>query len=151
MVDSPSNKYYHEGSIAVICDDQNSAKAAVDKMKTDYGDGISTKILVENATGQDLIKVTDTQYSSGKWQVLPAHIFGNKKWMACLHVHISGTATGSTGSMTFEDNPDFICGWDTPFSGENLISGGRRVKADFLENESSVCIRYILIPDYAGK
>jgi len=91
----------------------------VNGLKHNYGNGISTKICMFNATGQTLTKLHEGSWH-GRWYDGFDPSIWNGQCSAVLHVHSSGGVRGSTGYLVYRIeniNLDVFIGWDTPFSG----------------------------------
>ena len=67
---------YQGGTASQIKETYESAKTAVDKMKSDYGNGVSTKIILYNDTPESLT-LSDTDHFSGRWEVHPPYVVSN--------------------------------------------------------------------------
>lgn len=110
-----------------IGDHQEEADIMVNSMKQKYGKGISSLIMIYNASGRTMRlhpeegdAERDIHGHQGEWP--KDSIIGNGQWSVFLHVHSSGAARGSAGFCHYKfDNTDsyFKVSWDTPFSGKN--------------------------------
>ena len=97
-------------------------------MKDEYGDGISTLIAIENATGSDMDLVQNKSWKkSHVWKYpLPSRI-GPGQTGVFLHVKPSGLVAPSIGALVYRfkgpDSNDYdtYLGWNTPYSGLNNI------------------------------
>eukprot|EP01084_Bolivina_argentea_P237971 399831_1 len=102
---------------------QSSAQSKVNSMKSEWGDGVSSKIMVNNNTSGDLYLIGKDSYS-GRFDYDPPDKIASKGWGAWLHVKKSSTACGSTGVAVFgnkRQKPNFkvYIGWNSPYSGTN--------------------------------
>lgn len=124
-------------------DSHGDALTAVQKFKTEYGDGVSTMCTVYNARYIYLLK-----YLSGnsgypmlfsKEHNYHGHIdkYGypatiqNGQWGFFLHVHPSGAAVGSEAAVVYTiqgPNTDVLAMWENPYSGDNRAYGEVREK-----------------------
>ncbi|CUA77812.1 LOC100283929 [Rhizoctonia solani] len=91
----------------------------VDREKRDYGNGVSTLVLVYNATG-DRISVHDSYSWHGHfYSEAPDETVENGQWSSFLHVHTSGAAVGSKAATIYRSaaDTDMFVGWESPWSG----------------------------------
>ena len=75
-----------------LYDNYTAANDGVKEMKEEYGNGMSTLILIHNDTDKEITFCTATYIAKdhgGRWEKDPKNVPAGK-WMACLHVHISG-------------------------------------------------------------
>lgn len=149
---------------ANINDSYDKAKTEVNNMKSNYGNGVSTLIIVYNGTKTDL-KLIQYQSKHGHWSddnpgvsTIPAG-----KYAAMLHVHTSGAATGSQAYMVYAQpnknyKPDgddakddssntvylqrFCCAWDTPYSGTNSFGIDTCSPGTAIENPEALEDKY---------
>jgi hypothetical protein len=105
-------------------DKRGRASRYVDDIEARYGNGVSTKCIVYNATGSTLYVTSNYDwYKSG---IFISNSVGypdqirNGQWAAFLHVHSSGEATGSEGAVVYRGknlhghDRDFLLAWCTP-------------------------------------
>lgn len=117
----------------------------VNGMKEEWGSGVSTLIMIYNATGCTL-KLDDMGSDSGKfWKYEPDPVVYNGEWTCFLHVKTAGTATGSCGWVGYKMHGDvgniegmgtmddyyFVTAWDTPWSGSNTAWTGVQMGAGY--------------------
>lgn len=104
---------------------RDAAINKVNDFKNEYGNGISSLIIVYNASGKTLELQTDRKSwhgHDGKYP--PTTNLQNGQWMAFLHVHSSGAAVGSEGCLIYQisgESCDVFFGFETPFSGSNHV------------------------------
>lgn len=101
---------------------QNEAILRSNGMKEEFGDGISTQILIYNASGYKL-NLQASGSHSGKWSNYSAPDFIEVgEWAVCFHQKKAGAAVGSEGYIVFNcvDSPEGVSmRWSTPFIGSN--------------------------------
>jgi len=93
-----------------------------------YGNGISAKCLIYNATGTTLNFVTYNDWHGHIYDTpYPAEI-QNGQWGAYLHVHPSGSIPGSAGAVVYRtqvpsstSSCDWLFCWSIPFVGSNGV------------------------------
>ena len=96
----------------------------VNGMKKDYGNGVSTRIMVYNGLGVPLQK-RSSHDDSGRWSTNTlADRIEVGEWSIGFHHKKAGSATGSCGAVGYNllgyGNDDVLMiGWDTPWSGSN--------------------------------
>ncbi|MEH1865089.1 MAG: hypothetical protein V7K69_08770 [Nostoc sp.] len=94
------------------------AVKTVNGLKSNYGNGISTKICIFNATGQKLKNLLEGSWH-GKWYDGFDTEIENGQCSSILHVHNSGGLAGSSGYLVYQIenlNLNVFIGWDTPYS-----------------------------------
>ncbi len=107
---------------------QQAAMTLVNSFKEDYGNGVSTLVMLYNATGAELA-LRSSDDSSGHIGKYPYDLtIQNGQWSVFLHVHTSGTAGGSVGAVGYnvEDGntkPVAVVAWDNPYSGSPKAFG----------------------------
>ncbi|CAN6347555.1 unnamed protein product [Urochloa humidicola] len=101
----------------------NALQHALD-LKSSYGDGVSTMVLVYNATG-NTVQLVDEQNKDWSGYVSheqPPTTFQNGQWLAFIHVHPQGQAIGCEAARVFRtqnvngDVRDFMVAWSLPWS-----------------------------------
>lgn len=114
-------------------DTLTEATAQVQKVKDDYGTGLSTLIMIYNATGSDMIyynfKSTSGEIWLGSENAWFPKTIRNGQWALALHVHrIAGSVAavgynfdGSNNKRSPNTAGYAIMGWDNPLSGDNHI------------------------------
>jgi hypothetical protein len=111
-----------EYAAGTMADHQKDADDNVNGMKQEYGNGISTLVMIYNASGYQLQRMdeVDTHGHVGDWP-LDTYI-ENGQWSVFLHVHSSGAAVGSEGYCDYSlvgtaDTVRFS--WASPYTGSN--------------------------------
>jgi len=97
--------------------------SSVNGLKKNYGNGISTKICILNATGQELKKLHEGSWH-GRWHVGFDPSISNGQGSSILHVHSDSAAKGSSGYLVYRIQNlklDVFIGWYTPYSGRNTF------------------------------
>lgn len=106
---------------------QADAVRYVNGMKQEYGNGVTTLVMIYNATGSRLILpagfgTINWHGHLGKYTL--DHEIQNGQWSVFLHTHSSGTAAGSSGGVEYtlpkmdtgvSDICVIMC-WDTPWN-----------------------------------
>jgi len=118
---SPKNLAKMATKVQTSADREKAATKMVNTMKTEYGDGISSLILIYNATGYPLNFYQNANYSGRMSKYQPDDLIQNGQWGCFLHVKSSGTMTGSCGVVSYkmDETNLFWFFWSTPYSGEN--------------------------------
>ena len=106
---------------------KQTALDALDLMKQDYGNGISTQLAVANATGGSMamMRYVDFHGHVNKYPAPP--IVGPGQIGVFLHVHSSGAMVGSAGCMIYRTKDsdggdhDVIFAWEIPYAGANKV------------------------------
>uniref|UniRef100_A0ACD5VKA7 Uncharacterized protein n=1 Tax=Avena sativa TaxID=4498 RepID=A0ACD5VKA7_AVESA len=99
------------------------AQKFVDNLKDRYGNGISTKCLIYNATGKTLSLQTYNDWTGHIYDSpYPSDIL-NGQWGAFLHVHPAGSLVGSFGAVVYRITGvcDLMFGWGIPYIGDNAV------------------------------
>eukprot|EP01084_Bolivina_argentea_P310198 536727_1 len=102
----------------------NGAKIEVNKMKSNYGNGVATKCVVWNNTQGTLYYLAKDSFS-GRFDTNPPVAIAAGAFGIWLHCKKDGTACGSIGYVCYgldsKTYPEvkFYLGWDTPYSGKN--------------------------------
>ncbi|XP_057957976.1 23 kDa jasmonate-induced protein-like [Malania oleifera] len=109
--------YINDGSKNV------EAQTYVDNLKSQYGSGITCRVVFYNATGGNLTYVTAHDYH-GHIGAAPYPLkLQNGQWGAFLHVH--GTLVGCSGAAVYDgvngdgDGRDWMMAWSIPLIGHN--------------------------------
>jgi len=100
---------------------QKDASDLVNAYKEEYGNGISTLIMIYNATGTTLTLRGSHDYSGHIYKYPYDTTIENGEWSCVLHVHTSGWANGSIGEVGYnigdgDHVPVGWCGWNNPFN-----------------------------------
>lgn len=111
--------------------DSPGAINRVNGMKEAYGNGVSTLVMLYNATGVRLTKVGEDDHSGKRWTWPYDNVIENGQWSVFLHVKSGWSMAGSTACLGYKlEGLDevFVIAWDTPYSGDNtgwcqVISG----------------------------
>jgi hypothetical protein len=98
------------------------AQKFVDNLKERYGNGISAKCLIYNATGATLGYVTYHDWHGHIYDTPSPSDIQNGQWGAFLHVHPSWTA-GSAGAVVYRSSGvcDWLFSWSIPYVGDNRV------------------------------
>lgn len=125
--DGKERKDITQGDLARVSRDekgssQKSAMDLVNAYKEEYGNGVSTLIVIYNSTGDPLL--LDQNYDkSGHIGKYPYDTrIENGQWSSILHVHTSSTMRGSVAAIRYRiGNSEnfFSLGWSTPYTGNN--------------------------------
>jgi hypothetical protein len=94
-----------------------------------YGNGISTKCLIYNATGATLDYITYKDWHGHIFETPYPSQIQNGQWGAFLHVHPKAAAKGSAGAVVYRtkrpsgsDSCDWLFCWSIPYIGDNSVS-----------------------------
>ncbi|CAN6361597.1 unnamed protein product [Urochloa humidicola] len=106
-----------------------NAQQFVDNLKKRYGNGISTKCLIYNATGVTLNFATYHDWRGKVFEAPYPSVIHNGQWGAFLHVKPSGASRGSIGAVVYRskrpngsrDSCDWMFSWMIPFTGSNTV------------------------------
>jgi len=102
-----------------IFDGMQEAINGVKDMKKKYGNGVSTQIVVGNLLS-DKLEYANHKDHHGRWQNRYLVEIPAGKWLGCLHVHASGSMSGSQGWIEWKNGKMlYDVGWVTPWSGTN--------------------------------
>ncbi|XP_057957971.1 23 kDa jasmonate-induced protein-like [Malania oleifera] len=111
--------YINDGSKNV------DAQTYVDNLKSQYGNGITCRVVFYNATGGTLSYVTDHDYH-GHIGAAPYPLkLQNGQWGAFLHVHPTGAMVGSSAAAVYGgvngsgEGRDWMMAWSIPYIGSN--------------------------------
>ncbi|XP_051206165.1 23 kDa jasmonate-induced protein [Lolium perenne] len=103
------------------------AQNFVDKLKERYGDGISAKCLIYNATGTTLSFVTYKDWHGHIYDTPYPSQIQNGQWGAFLHVHPTFTS-GSSAAVVYRSKVpsggsscDWLFSWGIPYVGDNGV------------------------------
>lgn len=131
---------FNRGESGEVRRDRNEALAAVQQMKRNFGNGVSTKILIENKTGAD-VTFCESNHSSGQFYTKPINI-PNGHTLALLDVKTGGVMRGSIGSATFQKDSGEkeTIKWSSPYVGTTKCSDN----GEIIRDESSPTIHYEL-------
>ncbi|XP_074308998.1 23 kDa jasmonate-induced protein-like [Silene latifolia] len=90
-------------------------------LKRAFGDGVSTHIVVYNATGDTLRLVAYREVTGFIGRTPYPLVIGNGQWVAFLHVKPSSVRLGSTGFLVYRgknasgQERDWLIGWNVPW------------------------------------
>ena len=102
---------------------RTDAAAYAKALKEEYGNGISSLILVYNASGATVtLQPGAPNWHGHSCDTLPTTALLNGQWMGWLHVHSSGAAVGSSAPLVYQisnQGHDVFFGFDTPYTGAN--------------------------------
>ena len=107
---------------------QQAAMTLANSYKDEYGNGVSTLVMLYNATGAPLA-LRSSNDSSGHIGKYPYDTtIENGQWSVFLHVHTSGSAAGSIAAVGYnvEDGntlPVALAAWNSPYSGSPTAFG----------------------------
>ncbi|KAE8807305.1 23 kDa jasmonate-induced protein [Hordeum vulgare] len=104
------------------------AQQFVDNLKIKYGNGISVKCLIYNATGTNLSFVTYKNWIGSIFDTPYPSDIQNGQWGAFLHVKPRAAAKGSTAAVVYRSripssssSCDWLFTWSVPFIGNNGV------------------------------
>merc|ERR1711945_16861 len=121
----------------------NDAKHFVENKKKEYGNGVSTLVIVHNGLDKDLV-LEESHSEHGSFYASPVTIPAGE-YDAFLHTKTAWAALGSKGYVRYsyvaytyfegsgpiqENKKNIYFGWDTPWSGTNKF--GVRISDDEL-------------------
>jgi len=95
-----------------------AARTAVDKLKEEYGFGVSTLCMFYNATGTSITSVNNYSWHGHFYAPgAPEGSLGNGQWYAILHVHTSSTAVGTKACLVVDTaDAEVMLGFRTPWN-----------------------------------
>jgi hypothetical protein len=108
---------------------EQTARDTANSYKQEYGNGISTMVMIYNATGLPLNLRSSSDSSGHIWKYAYDPIIQNGEWSVFIHVHTSGTATGSIAAVGYDLAPKNSQGlvalfaWNNPYSGDPSAFG----------------------------
>ncbi|KAH7529454.1 23 kDa jasmonate-induced protein [Ziziphus jujuba] len=110
-------------AFAAMYKDHKKSKAIefVKELKREYGDGVSTLCLIDNATGDAITCVGDHDWRGHLEKVPYPPRIGNGQWAAFLHVKNAAEARGSEGAIVYRGQNesgikcDFMQCWYNPW------------------------------------
>lgn len=118
---------------------EEEALKHVNGMKSEYGTGASSLVMIYNATGANLKlkpqKDITHNWSGHIWKYPADDTIMNGQWCVFLHVHTSGAARGSVAAIihTLEgQNKDSLMSWSTPW---NQAGSHNKIYAEVREND----------------
>ncbi|CAO1939507.1 unnamed protein product [Urochloa humidicola] len=127
--DDPSQKDIADYAMRMINSNNRDVDAQqfVDNLKSRYGNGISTKCLIYNATGITLNLVTYKDWYGNVYETSYPTVIHNGQWGAYLHVKEG--AKGSAGAVVYRsklpngsrDSCDWMFSWRIPLTGSNRV------------------------------
>ncbi|CAN6329618.1 unnamed protein product [Urochloa humidicola] len=102
-----------------------NAQKFVDNLKDRYGNGITTKCLIYNATGTDLHLATYNDRHGYIYDSPYPAVIQNGQWGAYIHVHPTAAMVGSAGAVVYRSklpfgssySCDWLFCWSIPFFG----------------------------------
>lgn len=108
---------------------EEAAIERVNGMKEEYGTGVSTLVMIYNATGSTL-KYDSIEDSSGHlFKYQPDSVVYNGEWSVFLHTKTAGAARGSVATAKYwlrggvpAKSHQLSVSWSTPWSGTNTAS-----------------------------
>ncbi|XP_021310333.1 23 kDa jasmonate-induced protein [Sorghum bicolor] len=105
-----------------------NAQKFVDNLKDRYGNGITTKCLIYNATGASLKFVTYKDWHGHIYETPYPSEIQNGQWGAFIHVHPAGAARGSAGAAVYRtkipsssSSCDWLFSWSIPYIGDSSV------------------------------
>ncbi|KAF5956019.1 hypothetical protein HYC85_008875 [Camellia sinensis] len=103
----------------------HNARNHVEKLKKDFGDGISALCVIYNATGDTLKFITTHDYHGHIYADPCPRIIQNGQWAAFLHVKPSLIPAGSSAAVVYrgknqsDEEHDWMLAWSIPYIGDN--------------------------------
>lgn len=109
--------------------------------KEEWGTGVSTLVMIYNATGGTMTKYGAGDESGHIWKYDYDDRIETGQWSSVLHVKSSATMTGSAATVgyyidgyTNGSEPIVLSiGWDTPWTGENTGYASHWAKSHWLK------------------
>ncbi|MGG5506257.1 MULTISPECIES: thiol-activated cytolysin family protein [unclassified Myroides] len=95
------NKYKECRNIPYVAGSYNEARAALGRLKSEYGIANSALILIHNNTNQELILKNSSPWYGSSFYNSPPTIIPARKYGYCLAVHRTGSATGTFNQITY--------------------------------------------------
>jgi len=112
-----------QSSPAKICDTYSEAVQAVNQAKKDFGNGISSRVIIYNASPEPMDYYDDENYS-GKFYTGPPKTIPPFKHAAFLHTKRVAAIAGSRAAVMFTQQKSqsvVAFGWNNPYMGANYI------------------------------
>lgn len=116
-----------------------------------FGNGISTKCLIYNATGATLNFVTNKDWQGYVYEAPYPSQIQNGQWGAFLHVKKSVVAKGSIGAVVYRtkipsssSSCDWLFCWRIPFTGENSVNTILRLSQNIINNVVYILLALLL-------
>ncbi|KAI5010239.1 hypothetical protein ZWY2020_012376 [Hordeum vulgare] len=102
------------------------AQKFLDNLKDRYGNGITTKCLIYNATGTTLNFSDYYDWHGHVYETSYPSQIQNGQWGAFLHVHSTAALHGSEGAVVYRTklpsgSCDWLFSWCIPFFGDNTV------------------------------
>ncbi|CAN6329632.1 unnamed protein product [Urochloa humidicola] len=129
--DDPSQEDVADYAMKMMTAGEKDTKAQeyVDDLKKKYGNGISTKCLIYNATGITLNFAYSKDWRGHVYDTPYPSVIHNGQWGAYLHVKPGGAARGSIGAVVYRskrpngsrDSCDWMFSWMIPYTGSNTV------------------------------
>jgi hypothetical protein len=128
------------------------ARDAVNAYKEEYGDGVSTLVMVYNASGAPMTFRSNND-SSGHIGKYPYDgTIQNGQWSVFLHTKTAGTATGSIAAVGYDIQdgganpsgtpPVAVLVWNNPYSGTETAFGDVWSSGGYADTQWSSIIGY---------
>nr|XP_008348390.2 23 kDa jasmonate-induced protein-like [Malus domestica] len=98
-----------------------NARTYVEKLKEQYGDGVSTLCLVYNATGDTISYANKKDWYGHIGNAPYPPLIANGQWGAFLHVKTAGASSGSTAAVVYQglnhvsNECDWMLSWSNPW------------------------------------
>ncbi|TQD80642.1 hypothetical protein C1H46_033821 [Malus baccata] len=98
-----------------------NARTHVEKLKEQYGDGVSTLCLVYNATGHTIRYVYKKDWYGHIGKAPYPPLIANGQWGAFLHVKTAGESSGSNAAVVYRglnivnEECDWMLSWSNPW------------------------------------
>ncbi|XP_052183559.1 23 kDa jasmonate-induced protein-like [Diospyros lotus] len=98
-----------------------NARQHVQKLKEEWGVGVSTLCLIYNATGGPVYYVTSHNYLGHIGPAPYPQMIANGQWAAFFHVKTTGELSGSTAAVVYRGKNeagqecDWMLGWSNPY------------------------------------
>nr|XP_028964041.1 23 kDa jasmonate-induced protein-like isoform X1 [Malus domestica] len=98
-----------------------NARTHVEKLKEQYGDGVSTLCLVYNATGETIRYAYKKDWYGHIGNAPYPPLIANGQWGAFLHVKTAGESSGSNAAVVYRglnivnEECDWMLSWSNPW------------------------------------
>ncbi|ONK72092.1 uncharacterized protein A4U43_C04F15630 [Asparagus officinalis] len=112
----------HEALNMIYAESKNvNALQFAEKLKEQYGNGVSTLCVVYNATGDPITLISTHDWHGHLWKAPVPQALANGQWGAFLHVHPTLGMTGSSAAVVYRgkndagEYQDFMLSWVNPY------------------------------------
>jgi Nakanori-like protein len=119
----------------------------VNGMKTEYGTGASTELIIYNSIGLNLKLYEHLDVYGGFFKYSPDHDIHNGEWSGLLHVHPAGQAIGSHGLLcyslegsqnVYNESIVLMLAWANHYTGRSQCGCGYTNKTNFDTNKTTM-------------